>query len=337
MTKLLRMLLSVGILTCLIVLSGITGITDEQKPTLKINTYSWTSAEVHAHIAGFIIEHAYGFPVKYQGGASVPVVLGMSRGDLDFGMESWTNNIAEPMNKGYLAGDLISLGQCYPNAPHGYYVPAYVIKGDEERGIEPMAPDLKTLSDLTKYWEVFRDPEDPDKGRIYGVPSVWNLARKDPQLFEETGVSAYFNNFDSGTQAGLIAAATAAYEKGKPVVFYYWEPTWLMGKYDFIRLKFPPVVKEKGLYPLSNKVHIVANPSLAQKAPRVVSFLANYQTTLEQNNTLLAWMQDTDGTVEEAAIWFLKNYKDVWHQWFPCVYEPEEELIQAVEDALAKV
>ncbi|WP_407058498.1 glycine betaine ABC transporter substrate-binding protein [Paracerasibacillus soli] len=39
----------------------------------------------------------------------------------------------------------------------GLYVPAYVIEGDEERGIEPLAPDLETVEDLKKYPHIFKD------------------------------------------------------------------------------------------------------------------------------------------------------------------------------------
>lgn len=308
-----------------------------KKPTIRINQWSWSSGEVQARIVGEIIKSAYGYPVEYQGGSSAMVVTGMRRGDLDFGVGTWTNNVGTPLNEGYIEGELIDLGQAYPNAPHGYYVPTFVIEGDEERGIEPMAPDLEYLSDLAKYWKVFKDPADPRKGRIYGVPSTWGLADEDPKLFKAVGIEDEFNKMDPGSQAGLVSAATGAYKKDNPVVFYYWEPTWLMGKYDFTRLKFDEVVKEKEVYPLSNKVHIVANPSLAEKAPRVVNLLANYQVTLDQMNNTLAYMQETDASTREAAIWFLKNHRETWHTWFPVVFEEEKRLINAVEEHLSEI
>ena len=44
-------------------------------------------------------------------------------------------------------------------------MPTYVIEGDPERGIEPMAPDLKSVLDLPDYWAVPRS-EDPSKGGL---------------------------------------------------------------------------------------------------------------------------------------------------------------------------
>ena len=48
----------------------------------------------------------------------------------------------------------------------GLYVPTYVIEGDAERGIEPVAPDLKTVEDLAKYPELFQDPEDDRRAEL---------------------------------------------------------------------------------------------------------------------------------------------------------------------------
>jgi len=320
----------------LVLSMGLSGFAND-KATININEWSWSSGEVQARMAGIIIESVYGYPVKYKGGSSPMVVLGMREGDLDFGIGTWTENVGKPLNEAYIEGALLDLGQAYPNAPHGYYVPTYVIEGDEERGIEPMAPDLEYLSDLAKYWKVFKDPADPRKGRIYGVPSTWGLADEDPKLFKAVGIEDEYNKMDPGSQAGLVSAATGAYKKGNPVVFYYWEPTWLMGKYDFTKLKFDKVVKEKEVYPISNKVHIAANPSLAEKAPRVVNLLANYQVTLDQMNNTIAYMQETDANTREAAIWFLKNHRKTWHTWFPVVFEEEKRLINAVEEHLSEI
>jgi len=60
-------------------------------------------------------------------------------------------------------GTAIDLGPNFPDSTQGWYVPTYVIKGDKERGIEPMAPDLKTVEDMPKYWELFQNPQIPGK------------------------------------------------------------------------------------------------------------------------------------------------------------------------------
>jgi ABC-type proline/glycine betaine transport system substrate-binding protein len=47
------------------------------------------------------------------------------------------------------------------------------------------------------------------------------------------GLDEYFNYFESGSEAILSASMTSAWDKQTAIVAYYWEPTWLLGKYEF--------------------------------------------------------------------------------------------------------
>jgi ABC-type proline/glycine betaine transport system substrate-binding protein len=89
-------------------------------------------------------------------------------------METWTDNLAT-YDEDIEEGSIVELSVNYADNAQGFYVPRYVIEGDSERGIEPSAPDLKTVEDLLNYSDVFKDPEDPSKGRIYGAISSWEV------------------------------------------------------------------------------------------------------------------------------------------------------------------
>ena len=54
-----------------------------------------------------------------------------------------------------------------------------------------------------------------------------------------------YTNFQPGSGAALAAAIGSAFKRGKPIVFYYWGPTWVLGKYDVVMLKEPPFDKAK--------------------------------------------------------------------------------------------
>jgi len=54
----------------------------------------------------------------------------------------------EAYEKSVPTGKVLDLGTNYADAVEAWYVPTYLIKGDPERGIEPMAPDLKSIDDL---------------------------------------------------------------------------------------------------------------------------------------------------------------------------------------------
>ncbi|MBO8158202.1 MAG: ABC transporter substrate-binding protein [Thermosyntropha sp.] len=314
----------------MMVLAGMgCGTTDkpagETKPKIILGDYSWDSALVHNRIAGFIIEKGYGYPVDYTFGESMIILQGLERGDIDISMETWVDNIREAYAKMIASGNVKDLGDNFADARQGWYVPAYVIKGDPERGIEPMAPDLKKVTDLAKYWELFKDPEEPGKGRFYNSPAGWVVTSINEKKMEAYGLSKYYNVFSSGSDAALATSIASAYEKGKPWLGYYWEPTWIMGKYDMIKLE-EPVYDEKvwekdyGCDFPPSKVTITINSGLEEKAPEVVEFLKNYETTLKQNNAVLAYMQDNGGGkegAEKAALWFFEQYPDTWKAWLP--------------------
>jgi glycine betaine/proline transport system substrate-binding protein len=59
-----------------------------------------------------------------------------------------------------------------------------------------------------------------------------------------------------------------------------------------------------------------------------MEMLRKYNTTIDQNNKVLAAMQDNDLDAEGAAEWFLRNFEDTWTDWVP------EDVAENVKDAL---
>lgn len=306
--------------------------------TIRFVDFSWDSVLVHNRIAGFIVEHAYGYDVEYGFFQTIPGLLGVRRGDYDVSMEFWVDNIRESYMEALEDGDIVDLGSNFQDAPQGWYVPTYVIEGDPERGIEPMAPDLKSVFDLEKYWELFKDPEQPNKGRLYNGPVGWAIYDINLEKLEAYDLDDTFSSFDPGSQASLATAIMSAYKKGEPILAYYWEPTWIMGKLDMTKLEEPEFDEEiwNENYACEvppSKVHIAVSTKMLAKAPELMTLFANYSSTLDQTNKMLAYMQENGATAEETAIWFLKNHRYIWEDWFPA---GNEELINKVLGALEK-
>ncbi len=312
-----------GALILALVLAVVTGLTSVPAAIaaerVVLVDFSWSSVQVHDRIAGFILEHGYGFSPEYLFAESVPGLTGLQQGDVDIAMEVWVDNLLEWYTDAVEeTGEVLDLGSIFPDAPQGWYVPAYMIKGDEKRGIKATTPDLKSVFDLPKYWEAFKDPEVPGKGRFYNAIPGWVVHDINLKKLETYIVSAY--------------------EKGQPVLAYYWEPEWIMGLLDMVMLEEPPYDpdrwgegKDYGCAFPAARVHKGINTKFAEKHPEVVEFLEKYETTLAQNNGALAFMEQEEATVEEAAAWFLTNYKDVWKSWLP------GDVAGKVEAALAKL
>jgi glycine betaine/proline transport system substrate-binding protein len=283
---------------------------------------SWDSIQLHNRIAGFIFEHGYGKKVDYLFVDITPGLMGLERGDIDINMELWPTYNIEWWDKAREKGTVVDMGVNYGGATQGWYVPTYVIKGDPERGIDPMASGLRAVDDLSEYWEIFRDPEHPKKGRFINGPTGWvahdiNLAK-----LEGYGLDRTFHPFSPGSGTALDTTIVTAYELGRPVLFYYWEPTWILGKFDMTRLEEPPY--DEKLWNSENKflctwltatTYVVANSDFVRDNPVLAEVLRKYSTSLDQNQKALAWLQENGSDIERGAVWFLREYPEVWKSW----------------------
>jgi len=325
--------LAVVFFALLLFLAPFSGSAAAASKELEFADVDWDSVQVHNRIAGFILKHGYGYEVDYLPGNTIPLFAGLARGDIDINMEVWIANQKEAYEKAIKAGQVIDLGSNFPDSWQGWMVPTYVIEGNSERGIKPMAADLKSVFDMPEYWELFKDPEDPSKGIFYSCIPGWECEKINEAKIKTYGLDKYYNHFPPGSYAALVGSLAAAYKRGEPWFGYHWAPTWPLGKYNMTPLEEPPFDQEVWdknygcAYP-SVKVNIVVHESLPQKAPEVVAFLKKYETTQDMANKFLAYMEDADADAEGGAIWFLQNYKDVWHDWVP------SDILKKVEAAL---
>src|SRR5699024_3729792 len=212
-------------------------------------------------------------------------------------------------------------------------VPTYVIEGDEERGIEPMAPDLKTVADLKDYPDVFEDPEDPGRGRILNAPTGWAVAEHLDIKFETYGLGETMNNFYPGSDSAAVADLTNAYENGEAWVGYYWSPTAVTAKYDLTLLEEDPFDEEQWEEDRStefppNDVVVAVHKDFPDQAPEVTEFLSQYETSSELTEEALNYMEENDADPDEAAIWWMKEHEDIWTSWV------SEEVAEKVKKAL---
>ena len=281
---------------------------------------SWDSVQVHNRIAGFIIKHGYGYSVDYIAVNTAPLMLGLSKGDIDVYMESWTQNMQEIYDKMINDGTILDLGPNFPDSWQGWLVPTYMIKGDSARGIKATAPDLKSVFDLPKYWKLFKDPEDPNKGRFHNSITGWQCTKHNSKKLKAYGLDKYFNDFMPGSDPALSGSMAAAYKKGQTWVGYYWSPTWVLGLYDMTPLEEPPYDPKvwkttKGCEFGPFDVNVLVNSGFQKKAPEVFGFLKKYETTTAQNNKFLSHMKESKGSTQDAAIWFLEKYESTWTKW----------------------
>lgn len=311
------------VLGLLLIPLSVAGCAAGREEPIKLADAGWDSNQVHNAIFSFIVEHGYGYPpCEIVPGSSPVILVGVAEGDIDLLMETWSENYGEAYTDRVASGEIVELGLNFDDNYQGWLVPTYMIEGDPERGIEPMAPDLKSVFDLPEYWELFKDPEEPTKGRFLNSIPGWKCTEHNSIKLKTYGLDEYYTDFLCGSDVALSGSMVAAYEKGEPWLGYYWAPTWLLGMYDMTLLEEPPYdpevwERDKGCAYMAVRCTIMAHPSLLDRAPDVVEFLRKYHTTCAQNNDFLNYMQENEADASAGAIYFLKEYESVWSEWVP--------------------
>jgi glycine betaine/proline transport system substrate-binding protein len=227
-------------------------------------------------------------------------------------------------------GKVFGLGDTVKGATEGWWVPEYVIKGDPERGIKALAPELKSVADLPRYKDVFRDPEDPSRGRFLNSPTGWTSEIVNSQKLKAYALNDSFVNFRTGSGAALDAEVASSIKRGKPVLFYYWSPTPLLGRFKLVKLDEPPFDAEawktladannpnpKGTRSMPASLAIGVSAPFKAQYPELVTFFEKVDLPIDLLNQTLAGMNEKRLQPRAVAQAFLRDQPQVWKTWVP--------------------
>jgi glycine betaine/proline transport system substrate-binding protein len=292
----------------------------------------WDSAQVINGVARTILEEGFGCATDIIPGSTLPMYQGAIRGDIDVVMEIWIDNVPDFWEPAVEDGSVVELSPVFDDAIQGWYVPRYLVEGDAERGITPLAPELRSVDDLPRYAELFRDPEQPDMGRFYNCIIGWQCELINNVKLRAYGLADHFTSFNPGTGVALASAMEGAYLRGEPWFGYYWAPTWVLGKLDMIRLEEPaytdacwdeviaaldaPGQAEVACsYPASTALVALGARYKDEVSPEIAGFLDAIDMPSDLVNQLLAHMQDTGADPMSTARHFLETQPEVWSAW----------------------
>lgn len=286
---------------------------------IKFGALTWESGQFTSGVLKYIAESGYGCPIEEVPGAGPALETALSQNDIQIIGEQWVGRspIMEQAinnNKVAVIGDTLKGG-----ATQGWYVPKYVL--DEN-------PGLRQYQDLPKYAELFKDPEDPKNSRFMNCPSGWACEIFNTRLLKNTGLDNTFNNVHPGTGAALDAEIASAFEQRKPLLFYYWQPTGLIAKYDFAPIEFPAydeacwqdLLLANGTSdcisgpPISPLKIAVSTPFLKEN-PELSEVFKKVQFTPKQLNGAILEMTESKRSGDEQALKFLRDNPSVWQQW----------------------
>ncbi|MCH8864030.1 MAG: hypothetical protein IIB13_01525 [Chloroflexi bacterium] len=288
--------------------------------------------------AQLLIEEGYGYPVETVEMTTPIMQVTLAKGEIHVMMEMWQQNFIEWYDEAIADGKIENLGMTYEGGPQFFVIPQWV---HEEYGIN-------TVFDMKDYWELFKDPEDPDKGYFINCVIGWQCGAINEVKMEAYGLTEYYNIISPGSSGAMEAALAGPQKKEQPVFGYYWAPTALMGMYDWYILEEPEYDEtiwrkidaakdDTALRPLDEATAYETlpidkgiNPSLREIAPDVVAMLEKMNVGLQPINVTAAWAVENDvQDWELAAIYYLENYEDRWSTWVT------DEAYAGIKDALA--
>ena len=300
----------------------------------RLGDFDWDSANIHTAISQFIFEKGFGCDVEVSKGSTTPIMAAFFDGQLDVITELWEDNLVALLAPHFADGSILHMGTNTPASEQAFWVDRATAE----------AHGLKSVEDMKKpgVWELFKDPENPDKGRMTSCISGWTCYTINLVKHKVYGLDEFYTNFDPGSGGALDAAIAGAFKKKKPVFSYYWTPTGLMGKVDLVKLEEPKYdqacwdkmtkvvedIKANGpeVYKptcaceyVNMSLTKLASTTFANKAENkpILDFIKNYTLpTATVNKSLAFYMDESDGDMVETAKNFLSN-NNMWEKWVP--------------------
>jgi glycine betaine/proline transport system substrate-binding protein len=301
---------------------------------------NWDSARLHTGIASYIVRVGYGCEVASVPGGTLDSFSRLSTGAVDVMMEVWKENFLESWYKAEESGQVIDAGVNFAQAVQGWFVPRYLLEGDARRGIKALAPNLKSVHDLSRYSHLFADTPGAKTGVFMNCVLTWSCEPINSKKLKIYGLNQHFTNRHPNGGDELADYITARYEKGLPFLAYYWGPTWVMGTYDLVMLEEPVYdelawqilvgsrdARRATAYPVS-KVYKGANFAMELEAPELLKFLKKYHMPASLVSDLLGVWRKNNHSLNEIVRHFLSTKSDLWKTWVP------DQVAKRIEESL---
>lgn len=282
---------------------------------VTITEMSWASSQVVSTVATFLMETGYGCTVTAFPSDPNPAVTSVAEtGQPEILTEMWENSSGPAVWRGVDEGKLDVVANVLSDGgQEGWWIPRYLLDAH---------PELATLEGVVAH---------PDwvGGLFNNCPDGWTCKNTNTNLLRAVGLTEdKMRNFTHGSSDTLSASLAAAYEAKEPWIGYYWAPTALLGRYDMVRVdlgEYDPEIyaclntedcADPGVsaYP-DARVMTVLSTAFKEANPEIGELMSNISFTNAQMGEILAWQDDNSATTEEAAVYFLTTYPDVWSVW----------------------
>ncbi|WP_408899722.1 ABC transporter substrate-binding protein (plasmid) [Nocardioides sp. R1-1] len=281
---------------------------------------NWTGQMISSEVGAQVLERM-GFEIEIQTLDSIAMWPAIAKADNMLQMEVWPP-VQKPQMQEWIDdnGEATVVGENGYAGTEGWYVPTYVIEGDEERGIEPTCPGLPDYQALNDCVEIFATSSSGSKGRYLSGDPSWGEYYGDEQRIENLGLD-YVMEF-AGSEAALAAEIKRAYDRGEPILALMWFPHFITSRYDLTQIEFPPYTEEcwKTTYACGwedGPAFKVVSDEFEQRFPLAYQVVEKIEIPTDALVDMIVRVDGDGLTVEEAASEWLDDNEDTWTSWVP--------------------
>ena len=287
---------------------------------IQMSRFADSGTDMLIYIVDKILTDEMGYKTETLTLSSKNAYVALHNGDIDVSVNLWPETQAAFITE-YVdeKGTVEILSRMGFRGKNMALVPTFVIEGDSARGIEPLAPDLKTWEDLEKYKELFAVAETSPKGRFLGVEVGWGDW---PERFEAMGLDDDYDIQYSGGEAAMLAELDAAVRKGEPLLFYGYLPHFMFSKWDLTEIELPPQVEGCEVttffcgHPTVQPA-ILGHVGFKVEFPVVHQFFQNINNITDLDHAEMLLTVDEGASVEESAQAWMDRNEDKWMAWIP--------------------
>jgi glycine betaine/proline transport system substrate-binding protein len=285
------------------------------KPVIKLAENPWSASTLNVNVAKLLLTQKLGYQVEIVSIDENAQFPALAKGDLTASLEVWPSGHANDI-KQYVDAKLVeNLGLLGPTGQIGWFMPAYVV--DDH-------PEMKTWEGLKdpKIAKLFATAETGDKGAFYTGDASY--VQYDGDIIKNLGLNMQV--VPAGSEAALLAALDAAYNRRQPILFYLWTPHSAFNKYKLVQLKLPAYTDACYAKAASGGVACdyppdplfkIAWPGLKTAAPDAYQFLKNFNYPITDQLDLMAKMNANNGDAVKAAQAWIDANPAKWQAWLP--------------------
>lgn len=297
-----------------------------EKDLITFSDLNWPSAEIQTRIAKYIVEHGYGYPTDTVSGDTISMWEGLINNDTDVTMEIWLPNQQEVWNEAIETGVVLDVGKSLEDNWQGFVVPQYVRDAN---------PGLVSVTDLPDHMDLFVTPDSKGKARLVTCIPGWECERVNANKVVAYGLDDSVELVNPGSGAALFADLEATYARGENWLGYLWGPTKPSAELDLYILEEPGYTDEcwaddQGCAYPTAEIKIAVHESLIERAPDLVQFFRRWNFTAATHIDTETWMTQNNESPDEAALYYLENFGDVWKGFVP------DDVAERVNAALAQ-